>query len=75
MHKVAVALIHLGCPKNLVDSEVLLGYLSDEFTITDSLASADVIVVNTCGFIESAKEEAIDTIFQAAELNRTGAEH
>jgi len=70
LHKVAVALIHLGCPKNLVDSEVLLGYLSDEFTITDSLASADVIVVNTCGFIESAKEEAIDTIFQAAEFKQ-----
>lgn len=67
LHKVAVALIHLGCPKNLVDSEVLLGFLNEEFMLTNSLENADVIVINTCGFIESAKEEAINTIFEASQ--------
>ncbi len=66
MHK--VALIHLGCPKNLVDSEVLLGYLGEEFEITNSLEVADIVVINTCGFIEIAKQEAIDTILKASDL-------
>ena len=66
MHK--VALIHLGCPKNLVDSEVLLGFLSQQFQIIEDLQDADIIVINTCGFIESAKQEAIDTILEASEL-------
>jgi len=54
-------LVSLGCTKNLVDSEVMLGKLSD-YTMTDDSANADVIIVNTCGFIDSAKEESINTI-------------
>lgn len=54
-------LVSLGCTKNLVDSEVMLGKLSD-YTMTDDSATADVIIVNTCGFIDSAKEESINTI-------------
>lgn len=68
MQKLSTALIHLGCPKNLVDSEALLGYLGEEFEITEDINVADVIVINTCGFIESAKQEAIDTIFAASDF-------
>ena len=59
-----VHLISLGCNKNLVDSEVMLGRLHT-YTITNTLDEADVIIVNTCGFIEAAKEESIDTILEA----------
>ncbi len=54
-------LVSLGCTKNLVDSEVMLGKLK-EYTITDDNTQADVIIVNTCGFIDAAKEESIQTI-------------
>jgi ribosomal protein S12 methylthiotransferase RimO len=54
-------LVSLGCTKNLVDSEVMLGRLS-EYEITDTASEADVIIVNTCGFIEAAKEESISTV-------------
>ena len=54
-------LVSLGCTKNLVDSEVMLGKLKD-YTLTDDTSNADVIIVNTCGFIDSAKEESINTI-------------
>ncbi len=63
-----IALISLGCAKNLVDSEVLLGKLKDggaEFT--DDLEEADCVIVNTCGFIEDAKRESIETILDATE--------
>lgn len=68
-----VNLITLGCPKNVVDSEVLMGGLKlrgVEF-VADA-AAAEAIIVNTCGFIESAKEESIDTILQAVELKKQG---
>jgi len=55
-------LVSLGCTKNLVDSEVMLGKLKD-YTMTDDSDSADLIIVNTCGFIESAKQESLNTIF------------
>jgi ribosomal protein S12 methylthiotransferase len=55
-------LVSLGCTKNLVDSEVMLGKLKD-YTMTDDSESADLIIVNTCGFIESAKQESLNTIF------------
>ncbi len=55
-------LVSLGCNKNLVDSEVMLGRLKD-YELTDDASSADVLIVNTCGFIEAAKEESLDTIF------------
>ncbi|MGA1932957.1 30S ribosomal protein S12 methylthiotransferase RimO [Arcobacter sp. YIC-464] len=54
-------LVSLGCTKNLVDSEVMLGKLKD-YTLTNDSSTADVIIVNTCGFIDSAKEESINTI-------------
>ena len=54
-------LVSLGCTKNLIDSEVMLGRLSD-YEIVDDSSSADVIIVNTCGFIDAAKEESINTI-------------
>ena len=60
--KKTLHLVSLGCTKNLVDSQVMLGKLKD-YTITDDAANADVIIVNTCGFIDSAKQESLNTIF------------
>ncbi|NPA55078.1 MAG: 30S ribosomal protein S12 methylthiotransferase RimO [Epsilonproteobacteria bacterium] len=59
-------LISLGCVKNLIDSEVMLAKLQD-YELTDDLHQADVIIINTCGFIDSAKEESIETILEAIE--------
>ena len=57
--KKTLHLVSLGCTKNLVDSEIMLGKLKD-YTITDDAANADVIIVNTCGFIDSAKQESLN---------------
>ena len=65
-------LISLGCVKNLVDSEVMLGKLKN-YTITSNISEADVIIINTCGFIESAKEESINTILEAIEEKKEDA--
>src|SRR5262245_45533913 len=66
--------ISLGCPKNRVDSEVMLGVAQKSaFDIVDDAEAAEVIVVNTCGFIGEAKKESIDTIFEMAELKKHGA--
>jgi len=66
--------ISLGCPKNRVDSEVMLGVAKQNgFRISPEADDAEVIVVNTCGFIGEAKKESIDTIFEMAELKRTGS--
>lgn len=71
--KIFVGMISLGCAKNRVDSEIMLGLLSGaEYSITADPAEADVIVINTCGFIESAKQEAIDTILEMAEYKDSG---
>jgi ribosomal protein S12 methylthiotransferase len=68
-----VGFISLGCPKNLVDTEVMLGILQKEgHTLTHDQSQADVIVVNTCSFIDSAKRESIETVLEAAELKKTG---
>src|SRR5581483_8742882 len=68
-----VGFVSLGCPKNLVDSEVMLGTLSGQgYSITPRKEDADIIVVNTCGFIDSAKKESIDTILEMAELKTQG---
>src|SRR5262249_17612358 len=68
-----VGFISLGCPKNLVDSEVMLGALNRHgYSITSQKRDADVIVVNTCGFIDAAKKESIDTILEMAELKAQG---
>ncbi len=66
-----VSLISLGCAKNLVDSENILGLFKyDGYEITSNLQEADVIVVNTCGFIESSKKESIDYIFEALSYHK-----
>ena len=63
-----VGFISLGCSKNLIDTEVAIGKFKEhEFNIVNDPKEADIIVVNTCGFIESAKEEAINTILEMAE--------
>ena len=68
-----VHLVSLGCPKNRVDSEVLLGVaMGGGFTHVDDAADAELIVVNTCGFIGEAKKESIDTIFEMARYKETG---
>ncbi|MCP4649403.1 MAG: 30S ribosomal protein S12 methylthiotransferase RimO [PVC group bacterium] len=68
-----ICLISLGCSKNLVDSEIMLGVLKKNgFSITEKAESADIAVVNTCAFIKDAKEEAIDTILELAKLKQSG---
>ena len=64
-----VGMISLGCPKNLVDAEIMLGQLQADadVVITNDLEEADVVIVNTCGFIDAAKQESIDTILEIAE--------
>src|SRR4029450_12485169 len=62
-----VGMISLGCPKNLVDSEIMLGELSRRgYEVVQDLDSADTLVVNTCAFIEEAQQEPIDTILEVA---------
>ncbi|MFZ9659273.1 MAG: 30S ribosomal protein S12 methylthiotransferase RimO [Arcobacteraceae bacterium] len=65
-------LVSLGCTKNLIDSEVMLGRLKD-YKITDEASEADLIIVNTCGFIESAKEESLNTIFNLHDQRKDGS--
>lgn len=68
-----IGMVSLGCPKNQVDAEQMLGVLSGSgFEITSDQGEADVIVVNTCGFIESAKEESIEAILDAAKMKDRG---
>ncbi len=71
--KVKILFISLGCDKNLVDSEVMIGLVRERaFELTDDEQEADVIVVNTCCFVNDAKEESINTILEMAELKKTG---
>src|SRR3954466_12033354 len=68
-----VGFISLGCPKNLVDSEVMMGQLKQSgYQITSDAEEADTLVVNTCGFIDSAKKESIEAILEAARLKTEG---
>ncbi len=70
----SLCLINLGCPKNLVDGEVMLGRLAGAgFRPVADPADAEVIVVNTCGFIEAAREEAVDVILDAAGYKERGS--
>jgi ribosomal protein S12 methylthiotransferase len=71
---VKIGLISLGCPKNLVDSEVMLGLAQKAgHELTSDAAAADVLIVNTCAFIDSAKEESIDSILEMAQHKTDGA--
>jgi len=66
-----VGFISLGCSKNLIDTEVVIGYFKDKkYEIVNDPSKAEIIVINTCGFIESAKEEAINTILEMAEYKQ-----
>jgi ribosomal protein S12 methylthiotransferase RimO len=65
-------LISLGCTKNLVDAEVMLYKLKD-YDLTDNIEEADLIIINTCGFIDSAKEESINTILEANQNRKDGS--
>lgn len=68
-----VAIVSLGCPKNQVDAEMMLKKLSDAgYTIVGEADKADIVIVNTCGFIEDAKKEAIDSILEMADLKDDG---
>lgn len=68
-----VGFVSLGCPKNLVDSEVMMGQLKEAgYEITNNAEEADTVVVNTCGFIESAKEESVEAILQATGMKAEG---
>jgi ribosomal protein S12 methylthiotransferase len=68
-----IGFVSLGCPKNLVDSEVMMGKLRESgYEITVDASEADTLVVNTCGFIESAKQESIEAILEAARLKTEG---
>lgn len=66
-----IGMVSLGCPKNLVDSEIMLGLLKKEkYIITNDKCDAEILIVNTCGFIESAKQESINTILEMAECKK-----
>jgi len=70
---VSVAVVTLGCPKNQVDSEVMQGLLAKEgFRLVEEPGQARVLVVNTCGFIDAAKEESVDTLLQLAKFKKKG---
>src|SRR5258707_2101063 len=69
----SVAFVSLGCPKNLVDSERMLGLLAEDgLSITSDPKSADAIVINTCGFLEASKTESLKEIRDAVELKTSG---
>ncbi|MFH1777605.1 MAG: 30S ribosomal protein S12 methylthiotransferase RimO [Candidatus Omnitrophota bacterium] len=71
--KVKIGIISLGCARNLVDSEVMLGFLKQQgMLITDKLSQADVALINTCAFIKDAKQESIDIILQLINLKKEG---
>jgi ribosomal protein S12 methylthiotransferase len=71
--KEKVSLVSLGCPKNLVDAEVMLGYLAREgYEVTTDEREAEIIIVNTCSFIKEAKQESVDTILDLADRKHDG---
>ena len=73
MEKLKVSMTSLGCPKNLVDSEVMLGHFPlDRYEITLDESQADIIIINTCAFINDAKEESVDTILEVADYKEAG---
>lgn len=71
--KKKVHFVSLGCPKNLVDTEMMLGALSqDGYSVVENAEEADTVIVNTCGFIDAAKQESIDKILEMGELKKDG---
>ncbi|MGH9526340.1 MAG: 30S ribosomal protein S12 methylthiotransferase RimO, partial [Terriglobales bacterium] len=70
---VKVGFVSLGCPKNRVDSEVMMGLVTRHgYQITPRAEDAEILVVNTCSFIESARQESVDTILEMAECKKSG---
>ena len=68
-----IGMISLGCPKNQVDAELMLARLAENgYIITDEVDGVDAVIINTCGFIEDAKKEAIENILDMAELKKEG---
>ncbi|MCX7762365.1 MAG: 30S ribosomal protein S12 methylthiotransferase RimO [Candidatus Kryptonium sp.] len=67
-----IHILTLGCPKNLVDSEVLISKLKNDFKIVEKPEKAEIVIINTCGFIDSAKQESIDKIFEVVSLKEKG---
>ena len=73
MSRTRVGVISLGCSKNLVDTEVMLGHLDRAGCVfVQDASEADVLIVNTCGFIDAAREESVRAILDAARLKTTG---
>lgn len=70
MEKYKIGLVSLGCDKNRIDSEIMLGILKDKYDLTENPEEAEIIIVNTCGFIETSKQESIDTILEMAEYKK-----
>ena len=69
-----IGFISLGCPKNLVDSEVMIGLLQARgHVLTADPADADILVINTCSFIEDSRKESIETILAAAQIKNSGS--
>ncbi len=68
MNKFKVGIVSLGCDKNRIDSEIILGEIGKQYEIVSNPQVADIIIVNTCGFIESSKQESIDAIIEMAEF-------
>ena len=74
--KMKVGFISLGCSKNLIDTEVAIGHFkNNNYEIETNPEKAEIIVINTCGFIESAKEEAINTILEMAEYKKRNCKY
>ncbi|PLX31801.1 MAG: 30S ribosomal protein S12 methylthiotransferase RimO [Ignavibacteria bacterium] len=72
--KKSISIITLGCSKNTVDSEVLMHQIEEnDFTLVDDPSDADTLIINTCGFIDAAKEESVNTIVEAVEMKKSGA--
>src|SRR3972149_6552580 len=68
-----IKVVTLGCEKNLVDSEIMSGLVHERgYSLVDDKEEATVIIINTCGFIDAAKEESVNTILDMAELKQTG---
>src|SRR5881396_3831153 len=75
-HPLRVGVISLGCAKNLVDAEIMLGSLMKSgVEITNDAANADAVIVNTCSFIDAAQEESVDTILESAQLRQAQNPH
>src|SRR5918996_2572761 len=72
--RTTIGFVNLGCSKNQVDAEIMLGSLAaNGFALTDDAEKAQVVIVNTCGFIEEAKQESINAIIEYGDLKKTGA--